>query len=75
MRSLATLALIALAACQQEPTFDERYDAAREKMGTTASEIDEELERRRQEAGETEVEIDVPEPTREITPAPEAPTG
>lgn len=30
----------ALAACHKEPTFDERYDSARETIGQRAKEID-----------------------------------
>jgi hypothetical protein len=38
-----TLLLPALAACGQEPSFDERYDAAQKKVGTTATELDKEM--------------------------------
>ena len=40
----AVLALVALAACQQEPTFDERYDTAQDKIEGMARDIDGELE-------------------------------
>lgn len=36
---------IALAACQREPSFDERYDKAQKKIEGMASEIDEDLAR------------------------------
>jgi len=38
------IAMLALAGCKQEPTFDERYDAARSTIGETAREIDRDLE-------------------------------
>ena len=40
----AVLALLALAACQQEPTFDERFDTAHDKIEGMARDIDGELE-------------------------------
>ena len=40
----AVLALVVLAACQQEPTFDERYDTAQDKIEGMARDIDGELE-------------------------------
>ena len=39
----AVLALLALAACQQEPTFDERFDTAHDKIEGMARDIDGEL--------------------------------
>ena len=39
----AVLTLVALAACQQEPTFDERYDTAQDKIEGMARDIDGEL--------------------------------
>ena len=43
-RGAILIAMIALAGCKQEPTFDERYDAARSTIGETAREIDRDLE-------------------------------
>jgi len=42
---LAALAILALlGACKQEPTFEERYDAAAMHIRETAKEIDAEIE-------------------------------
>lgn len=38
--SIPILCLLALAACRREPSFDERYDAANEKIRDTAAQID-----------------------------------
>ena len=45
MRKLGVLllCLLALPSCRQEPDFDERYDAANEKIHKTAAEIDAEI--------------------------------
>ncbi|WP_347303339.1 hypothetical protein V5740_01565 [Croceibacterium sp. TMG7-5b_MA50] len=40
---LCTLTLFGLAACRQEPSFDERYDAAQKQVGTTAARLDKEM--------------------------------
>jgi hypothetical protein len=41
MKFLAPILLISLlAACQREPDFDERYEAANEKVRSMAAEID-----------------------------------
>jgi hypothetical protein len=45
MRGLAVLALLALAACKAEPSFDERYEKAHKQIRAKAAEIDRELER------------------------------
>lgn len=42
--SLLPLLLLVLAGCQREPDFDERYEAASEKIRTTAAEIDAQIE-------------------------------
>lgn len=39
-----TLSILALAACQREADFDERYEAARESVHSTAAEIDAQIE-------------------------------
>ena len=45
MRAACLLLAMALqCGCSKEPDFSERYDAASEKIGATASEIDAELE-------------------------------
>ena len=45
MRGLALLALaLVLAACEREPTFDERYDKAAKQIRAKAAQIDRELE-------------------------------
>jgi hypothetical protein len=43
MRRCVALALVLLVACRQEPTFDERYDAAEKELQDRATEIDAEL--------------------------------
>ena len=43
---------LALAACSAEPTFDERYEAAEERITEKANEIDAELEQREAAAEE-----------------------
>jgi len=55
-RALVSAALLMLAtACQQEPDFDERYQAAQDKIRDKAVEIDSELAKaqRRRAAEET----------------------
>ncbi|KHL25295.1 hypothetical protein PK98_00680 [Croceibacterium mercuriale] len=42
-RVLPALLLLLLAACQQEPSFDERYAAAQKKVGTTAAKLETEM--------------------------------
>lgn len=43
-RSFIALAVLGLlAACRNEPDFDERYEAAEEKIRTAAAEMDKEL--------------------------------
>lgn len=50
MRVVVLFAAALACGCQQEPSFDERYDQASEKIGKTAGEIDAELKRRELEA-------------------------
>ncbi len=53
--SVLPLVLLALAGCQREPNFDERYEAANEKIRTTAAEIDAQIEgKATSKAGEEE---------------------
>lgn len=40
---LPLVSLLLLAACQQEPSFDERYEAAQKKVGTTAAKLEAEM--------------------------------
>lgn len=42
---VAGMGLLLLAACGQEPSFDERYDAAQKKVGQTAVAMDAEMRR------------------------------
>ncbi len=42
--SAGLLALVALAACENEPTFEERYDSAQEQIEDKAEELDDELD-------------------------------
>ena len=45
MRTVALgCAMLSIAACNQEPTFDERYDAAKSSISEKAVEIDRDLE-------------------------------
>lgn len=48
MRTLfvAVLACCALGACKKEPSFDERYEAARQEIDRTAREIDAQISQR-----------------------------
>lgn len=48
---LALLLLTAAAACRDEPSFDERYDAAQKKISVSAERIDRDLEAAPTEAG------------------------
>jgi len=43
MRLAFASTLLLLAACQQEPSFDERYAAAQQKVGSTARKLDSEM--------------------------------
>ncbi len=43
MRLAAFVALACLAACREEPTFEERYEAAGKRINTKAAEMDREL--------------------------------
>ena len=54
MRWLSVLAFALLAACQSEPAFDDRYDAAEEEIRKTAKQIDQEIKARAQKSEETE---------------------
>jgi len=40
------IVVLLVAECSREPDFSERYDAASEKIGATANEIDAEIESR-----------------------------
>lgn len=44
MRDLAIFFFLGLSACRNEPSFDERYEIAREKIKDKAGEIDQELD-------------------------------
>lgn len=48
---LALLLLTAVPACRDEPSFDERYDAAQKKISASAERIDRDLEAVPTEAG------------------------
>ncbi len=54
MRACALLVMLALAACDREPSFDERYEAAEHEIRTKASELNEDLS----EAPESSVPAD-----------------
>ena len=43
MRGIAMLIILGLAACKSEPTFDERYATAQEKIEDKAEELEGEL--------------------------------
>jgi hypothetical protein len=64
MRGLLIIALVALAGCNREPDFDERYDAASKQLGTKAKQIDLELENR---ANTAEPDAAVPVPSASPT--------
>ncbi len=53
MRGALVIAFVLLSACNREPDFSERYDAASKKIGASAGRIDAELEKRAKQAGET----------------------
>lgn len=64
MRWLCLLLALALqSGCSREPDFSERYDAASEKIGATATEIDAELEMRANEAKQIDQITDLPPAT------------
>lgn len=44
MIPIGIVLLVAAAACRDEPTFDERYDAAQEKISVSAERIDRDLD-------------------------------
>ena len=44
MRPVLLILLLAVAACREEPDFDERYDETRRHIGEKAGELDKELE-------------------------------
>ena len=44
MRRAFAIALLLLAACRSEPSFDERYERAEEEINAKAAELDEDLE-------------------------------
>ncbi len=43
MRACALLFLLALAACNSEPSFDERYETAEQEIRQKAAELNEDL--------------------------------
>ena len=64
MRVGVAVLCLALAACSSEPTFDERYEAAEERITEKANEIDAELEKREAAAEEnSEVAAEQPAET------------
>lgn len=64
MRVGVAVLCLALAACSSEPTFDERYEAAEERITEKANEIDAELEKREAAAEEnSEVAVEQPAET------------
>ena len=44
MRRLLILSALLLSACQSEPSFEERYEVAREQIEDKAKELDSELQ-------------------------------
>ena len=44
MRGAVIIAALALGACESEPSFDERYDSAQQKIEAKAKALDAELE-------------------------------
>lgn len=46
MRAAAGLALLALAGCQQEPSFEERYDTASRSIAASGAALESELKAR-----------------------------
>ena len=64
MRVGVAVLCLALAACSSEPTFDERYEAAEERITEKANELDAELEKREAAAEEnSEVAAEQPAET------------
>ena len=63
MRVGVAVLCLALAACSSEPTFDERYEAAEERITEKANEIDAELEKR-EAAAEENSEVAVEQPAQ-----------
>lgn len=54
MRAVAGAALLLLAGCRREPSFDERYASAEHAILATAASIDAELAARASEGAEAE---------------------
>jgi outer membrane murein-binding lipoprotein Lpp len=50
MRWLAGLALLVLAGCHHEPSFDERYTSVQQALGSEAADLDSDLAARESEA-------------------------
>jgi len=50
MRLALASALLLLAACQQEPSFEERYEAAQKQVGAKASDIAADMRKADQQA-------------------------
>ena len=63
MRVGVAVLCLALAACSSEPTFDERYEAAEERITEKANEIDAELEKREAAAEDSGVADEQPAET------------
>ena len=53
MRGVILLALLAVAGCSEEPSFDERYDSAEKQIRTKAAQIDRDLRPRSDERPES----------------------
>ncbi len=75
MRALLPIVLAMLGACNREPDFSERYEAASKQIGTSAKKIDLELEKRAKEAGPLENSTDPLPPAGRVSgsPSPERP--
>ncbi|MCB2049550.1 MAG: hypothetical protein KDE32_15185 [Novosphingobium sp.] len=56
MRAAALLCIALLAGCNREPDFSERYDAASKQIGTTAKQIDDEIDKRAKAASPRVIE-------------------
>lgn len=65
----ALVALVVLAACKREPTFDERYAGAKKAISEKAAELETDIARRASEAASDapiETEATVPAGTSKI---------
>jgi hypothetical protein len=68
----ALLAVLALAACKREPTFEERYAGAEKAIREKAGELDKDLARRAAEAQATSPD---PLTTHDVAQDPPLPQG